>query len=79
MHYRCIGSLIGADNVVLDGLTGARLHQRHMLIGRRMIDDVWLIGVKHTVEAAAIADRAVIPTIWLTAVIPVAMITRSTS
>ena len=79
MHHRCIGSLIGADNVDLDSLTGTRLHQRHMLMDRRMIDDVWLIDVKHTVEAAAIADRPVIPTIWITAVIPVAMITRSTS
>ena len=44
------GGLIGAEHVVLNGLAGAGLHQRHMLMGGRMIDDIRVIGGKHLLQ-----------------------------
>ena len=50
--------VLGAKDVVLDGLGGADLHQRHMLVRRRVKDDGRLIGVEHLVQTCFIADGA---------------------
>lgn len=50
--------VLGAKDVVLDGLGGADLHQRHMLVRRRVKDDGRLIGVEHLVQSCFIADGA---------------------
>ena len=50
--------VLGAKDVVLDGLGGADLHQRHMLVRRRVKDDGRMIGVEHIVQTCFIADGA---------------------
>ena len=42
--------MICAENVVLDGLLGAFLHQRDMLVGRRVEHDVGAIHPKQAVN-----------------------------
>ncbi len=51
-----VGGLVRADGVVLDGLTGAVLHQGHMLVGRRVEDDLWPVFVKHLEDPPAVPD-----------------------
>ena len=43
VHHGRVGGLVGADGVVFDGLAGAVLHERHMLVGRCVVDDVGLV------------------------------------
>ena len=52
------GGLVGAEDVVLDGLAGACLHQGHMLVGRSMVDNVRVIGGEHLLQFALIPDGA---------------------
>ena len=53
-----IGGLIGADSVVLDGLAGAVLHEGHVLMGRRVIDDLGAILVEHLEDPPAVPHGA---------------------
>ena len=52
------GRVVGPDGVVLDGLAGAVLHQRHVLVGGRVEDDVRAVVPHHLFDAAAVADRS---------------------
>ena len=52
-----VGGLIGAQGVVLDGLAGAVLHQRHMLVGGCMVDNVGPVIVKDLIHSPAVAHR----------------------
>ena len=47
-----------AEHVVFDGLGRAELHQRHMLVRRRVENDLRVIQVKDLVEAMLVANRA---------------------
>ena len=47
MSYSRVCGLVGTDRVVLDGLAGAVLHQRHMLVSCCMVDDLRMIGLEH--------------------------------
>ena len=49
-----VGRLISTDHVVLDGFAGTDLHQRHMLVSRRVVHDLGLILFKHMGNAAAV-------------------------
>ena len=53
-----IGGLIGADSVVLDCLAGAVLHEGHVLMGRRVIDDLGVILIEHLEDPPAVPNRA---------------------
>ena len=54
-HGRRLGRLKGAEYIILYGLCRAVLHQRHMLMGRRMINDVWTVFGKNIVHSVGIA------------------------
>ena len=56
VHHGGIGRLIGADGVVLDGLTGAVLHEGDVLVGCGMIDNLGMILLKNLEDAAAVTD-----------------------
>ena len=43
VHHGRVGGLVGADGIVFDGLAGAVLHERHVLVGRCVVDDVRLV------------------------------------
>ena len=45
--------VLGAENIVLDRLGRADLHQRNMLVGGGMENDRGMIGLKHLVQARA--------------------------
>ena len=47
----------GAEDVVFDGLAGADLHERHMLVRSGMIDDIRTVLVENPVDALLIPDR----------------------
>ena len=57
VHHGRVGGLVGADGVVLDGLAGAVLHQRHVLVGRRVVDDLGTVLVKHLEYPPTVAHR----------------------
>ena len=50
--------VLGAKDVVLDGLGGADLHQRHMLMRRRVKDHRGVVGFKHLVQPLFVPDGA---------------------
>ena len=50
--------VFGAKDVVFDGLGGADLHQRHMLMRRGVEDDRRVVGLEHFVQALDVADGA---------------------
>ena len=54
VHHGGITGLVCTENVVLDGLAGTSLHQRHMLVSCRMIHDIRLILFKELIHAAAV-------------------------
>ena len=58
MHHGGIGRLVGADGVVLDGLTGAVFHEGDVLVGRSVIDDLGMILLKDLEDTPAVADGA---------------------
>ena len=58
VHHGGIGGLIGAEGVVLDGLTGAVLHEGDMLMGRSVIDDLRPVFGEHLEHPSAVADGA---------------------
>ena len=53
-----VGGFIGADRVVLDRLARAVLHQRHMLVRRRVVHDLRPELLKDTEDLPAVAHRA---------------------
>ena len=54
--HRCCGSrLPGPEHVVFNGFVGACLHQRHMLVGGRMVYDIRTIFRKNGVHSLRIA------------------------
>ena len=53
-----IGGLVGADHVVLNRLAGAVLHERHVFMGCRMVNDLRMIGIEHLEDPAAVPDGA---------------------
>ena len=55
---RRISGLICTHHIILNGLVGAILHQGHMLVRRRVIDDLRTIFFKHLLHAAAVAHGA---------------------
>ena len=56
--FQCgISGFICTYHIVLDRLVGTGLHQRHMLVGRRMIDDIRFIVFEHPVDASAVPHR----------------------
>ena len=50
--------VLGAQHVVLDRLGGADLHQRHMLVGRRVEHHRGVVGLKHLVQPLFVPDGA---------------------
>ena len=58
VFHRRESRLVGSDHIVFDGLVGTCLHQRHMLVGRRVIDDLRPICIKYHLHPAAVPDRA---------------------
>ena len=52
-----IGGLVSADGVVFDRLTGAVLHQRDMLMGGGVVDDLRVVVLKEFKHPPAVADR----------------------
>ena len=58
VHHCRICSLIGSYHIVLDRLTWAVLHQRHVLMCGCMIYDFRLIGFKYPVDPFAVTDGA---------------------
>ena len=58
MHHGGVGRLIGADGIVLDGLTGAVLHEGHVLVGGGVIDDLGMVLLKDLKNTAAVTDGA---------------------
>ena len=53
-----LGHLVGAEDVVLDGLVGAVLHQGDMLVGRGVEDQLRSVGIQHIVHAGGVPDGA---------------------
>ncbi len=51
-----VGGLVGAEHVVLDRFAGRILHERHVLVGGRVVDDVRMILFKDFEHLAAVAD-----------------------
>ena len=43
VHHGRVSGLVGADGIVFDGLAGAVLHERHVLVGRCVVHDVGLV------------------------------------
>lgn len=58
MHNGRIGGFVSADRVVLDGLAGAVLHQRNMLVGSGMVHNLRPVGFEDFEHPAAVADGA---------------------
>ena len=58
MDHGRIGGLVGADHVVLHGLAGAVLHEGHVLVGGRVVNDLGAVCVEHLEDAAAVPDGA---------------------
>ena len=58
MCHRCIGSLEGSNGIVLDCLTRAVFHQRHMFVCSCMVDDLRLVLFKNLEHFPAVADRS---------------------
>ena len=58
VHHGGVGRLIGADGIVLDGLTGAVLHEGDVLVGRGVVDDLGMILLKDLKDTPAVADGA---------------------
>ena len=54
VHGCCISGLPGSEHIILDSLIRAGLHQRHMLMGCRMVYDLRLIMLKDPVHAVGI-------------------------
>ena len=52
------GRLVGAEYVVLDGLVGAVLHERDMLMRRRMVYNIWTVFFKNAVDTVLISHRS---------------------
>ena len=50
--------LVGADDVVLDGLVGAFLHQRDVLMGRSVEHKLRPVSFHHMVQPDGVTDRA---------------------
>ena len=46
-----------AEHIIFHRLIWAILHERHMLVGCRMIDDVWMVHRKYIVHPLCIAHR----------------------
>ena len=53
-----VSRLVGADGVVLDGFAGAVLHQGHVLVGRRVINDLRPVFLKHLEHPPAVPHRS---------------------
>ena len=58
MDHGRIRGLIGSDGVVLDRLVRAVLHQRNMLVRRRVVYDLRLVIFKYFEDPPAVTDRA---------------------
>ena len=54
VHGRRLGGFKGAEHIILHRLVRAFLHQRHMLVGRRMIDNIRLIMLKNPVHTVGV-------------------------
>ena len=57
VDHRRVCGFIGAEDVVLDRFARAVLHQRHVLVRRRVIDDLRVIGLEHLEHPAAVTYR----------------------
>ena len=53
-----VGRLVGAQDVVLDGLAGRVLHQRDMLVGGGVEDQLGLVALEDVLDASGVADGA---------------------
>jgi len=53
-----VGRFIGADGVVLNGLTGAVFHEGDVLVGRGVVDNLGMVLLKDLEDTAAVADGA---------------------
>ncbi len=53
-----VGGLVGAQGVVLDRFAGRILHERHVLVGGRVVDDVRMVVFKDFIHLPAVADGA---------------------
>ena len=53
-----IGRAVGAEGVVLNGLTGAVLHEWDMLVGGGVVDQLGAVGAEDLVQTAAVPNRA---------------------
>ena len=58
MHHGGISSFISTDRIVLNRLVGAVLHERHVFVGRRVIDDLRSVVFEYAEDPAAVADGA---------------------
>ena len=58
VHHGGVGRLIRADGVILDGLTGAVLHEGDVLVSRGVIDDLGMVLFKDLEDTPAVADGA---------------------
>ena len=59
VHHGRIGGFVGSQSIVLNTFAGAVLHQRHMLVRRRMINDfrsVLLENLEHSPGVSYGAD-----------------------
>ena len=56
VHHGGVGRLVGADGVVLNGLTGAVLHEGDVLVGGGVIDDLGMVLLEHLKHTPAVAD-----------------------
>ena len=56
VYHGRIGGLVGADRIVLDGFVGTVLHERNMLVGRCMVDNLGPIVLKYAEDPAAVPD-----------------------
>ena len=50
--------VIRAEDVILDGFEGVRLHQGHMFVSRGVVDDGWCMKVKDIPQALPILNAA---------------------
>ena len=58
MYHGRIGRLIGSQCIILEGFTGAVLHERNMLVRSGVIDDLRFIVLKHLEHPAAVTHRS---------------------
>ena len=56
VDHGSVGRLIGADGVVLDGLTGTVFHEGDVLMGGSVVDDLGMVLFKDLEDTAAVAD-----------------------